>query len=76
MGLKMLSETFVWHADRTFYSASKYFTPLYILFARYPERSFQNDGKPWVKRTIPCVWVLMKRRRKIDYDFDWSALIK
>ena len=24
MGLKMLSETFVWHADGTFYSASKY----------------------------------------------------
>ena len=76
MGLKMLSETFVWHADGTFYSASKYFAQLYILFAHYPERSFQNDGKPWVKRTIPCVWVLMKRRRKTDYDIVWGAIIK
>jgi hypothetical protein len=24
-GLKMLSETFVWHGDGTFYTASKYF---------------------------------------------------
>ena len=54
-GLKCLAASTCWHADGTFYTASKYFYQLYVI-------------KVWYKfRMIPCAWVLMNRRRKEDY---------
>jgi len=58
-------------SDGTFHSASKYFAQLYCIFAYFPSREFpkpESNGKPWVRRTFPCVWALMKRRRSKDYD--------
>jgi hypothetical protein len=69
--LRMLSESVWWHGDGTFHSASKYFAQLYCIFAYFPRREFpkpESNGKPWVRRTFPCVRALMKRRRSKDYD--------
>jgi hypothetical protein len=46
---------------------------------RFKLREFpkpEGDGKPWVRRTFPCVWALMKRRRAKDYNKLWKVLIK
>ena len=73
-GLQILSKSKYWHGDGTFHSASKYFAQLWCLFAYFPNKDFECDGIPHVRRTFPCVWALMKKRRAEDYDVVWSVL--
>ena len=55
LGLLILSLCEKWHADGTFHTASKYFGQLYIIHGWYKHRM------------IPCAWILMKKRKTIDY---------
>ena len=63
-GLEVLSKSSEWHCDGTFYTASKYFYQLYLLHAYFKGRM------------IPCAFILMNRRRRIDYEAVIDALIK
>ncbi len=47
---------------------SKYFGQLYVVHAHFPARQFDDKDQniPWQRRTLPCVWVLMKKRRRRD----------
>ena len=56
IGLEILSKSDHWGADGTFYTAAKYFYQLYVVSGYYE------------KRMIPCVWALMNRRRKKEYN--------
>jgi hypothetical protein len=73
----MLSLTSIWHGDGTFYSCSKYFAQLYCIFAHFEAKNkFVDNGVPWVRRTISAVWVLMRRRRAVDYVEVFNQLKK
>jgi hypothetical protein len=54
-GLECLSKSSAWHADGTFFTASKYYYQLYVI-----QCWFAN-------RMIPVAWALMTRRRQKDY---------
>ena len=76
-GLRVLSLTSIWHGDGTFYSCSKYFAQLYCIFAHFEAKNkFVDNGVSWVRRTIPAAWVLMRRRRAVDYVEVFNQLIK
>ena len=63
-GLKCLAASTCWHADGTFYTASKYFYQLYVI-------------QVWYKnRMIPCAWILMNRRTTEDYVSLLNELVK
>ena len=68
-GLKILSESKKWHGDGTFHTKSKYFAQLYTLHGYFPPGKYDpKDNKVWVKRMIPCAWILMRLRRTKDYE--------
>lgn len=61
--LNLLKESDHWLADGTFKVAPKIFHQLYVIHAQWLE----------TETTLPCVYVLMSRRKKIDYVavFEW-----
>jgi hypothetical protein len=63
-GLECLSRSSAWHADGTFFTASKFYYQLYVI-----QCWFQN-------RMILVAWALMTRRREKDYITLIKALKK
>ena len=64
LGLKILGQSERWHGDGKFHTASKYFSQLYILQAWYEHRM------------IPVAWILMKKRKFVDYKNVFSKIKK
>jgi hypothetical protein len=58
IGLEVLSKCSTMHDDGTFYVAAKYFYQLYLLHGWYNYYM------------IPCAWILMTKRRSVDYKKD------
>lgn len=61
--LAMLGSQSYWFADGTFKVAPKVFHQLYVLHAGWQKTEI----------TLPCVFVLMSRRKEIDYKavYEW-----
>jgi hypothetical protein len=53
-GLQALSESKYYHADGTFHTKTRCMAQLNVIHAYFPATKFNDDGKVWQKRMIPC----------------------